>query len=131
MLHIQEHTGRTQVMEAMETKPMGAITALPAIMLPLKAVATQARVIRDKAIRVRPTRGKPIEGRLSDLSPFAGIGLHPLNGMNGSVGRFPVSTLPDRCGVTVRPFLKRTALRRSELDVRHPYREPLRTILER
>ena len=68
MPHIQEHTGRIQATEAMETKLMGATTALPAIMLPLKAVATQARVIRDKAIRVRPTRGKPIEDRLSDLS---------------------------------------------------------------
>jgi hypothetical protein len=86
MPHIQAHTGRIRVMEVMEPKPMGAITALPATMLPLKAAATRDRHIKDRDTKVRPIRDKAIEGRLRDLPSLAGIGLHRLNGMNGSVG---------------------------------------------
>ena len=98
MPHIQEHTGRIQATEAMETKPMGDIMALPAIMLPLKAVAIQARVIKGRDTRVRAIRDKAIEGQLRDLSSLANIGPYSLNGMNGSVGWSRVSTLPDRGG---------------------------------
>ena len=76
MPHTQARTGRIRVMEALDTQPMGAITALPAIMLPLKEAATQARVIRDKDTRVRA-----IEDRHSDLSLWAGVGPYPLNGI--------------------------------------------------
>jgi hypothetical protein len=72
------HTGRIQVMEAMDTKPMGAITVLPAIMLPLKAEATRDRYTKGKDTRVRAIRDKAIEGQLRDLSPLARIGPEPL-----------------------------------------------------
>jgi hypothetical protein len=85
-------------MEAMGPKPMGAITVLPAIMLPLKGEAIRDKHTKGKDTRVRAIRDKLIEGRLSDLSSLAGIGPYPLNGMNGSVGWSPVSTLPDRGG---------------------------------
>ena len=83
MPHIQEHTGRIQATEAMETKPMGATTALPAIMPPLKAVATRDKHTKDKDTkdkdtRVRAIRVKAIEVQLRDLSPLARIGPEPL-----------------------------------------------------